>query len=205
MYKLISNTPDERSNITYSWSYWDDAFNEKELHEIEKLCLTKQVENAKVIGTENVDETKKIRKSKVHFYSKNENTSWIFDRFNTAIMSINENFYNFNLNGYHDFQYTEYHASEEGMYDWHMDMLHGQNTQNMTRKLSVVMCLSNPEKDFEGGEFQINVGNQNQPEKIFMKKGRIIFFPSYIIHRVKPVTQGIRKSIVIWVTGPKFI
>ena len=67
------------------------------------------------------------------------------------------------------------------------------------------MCLSDPEKDFEGGKFEINVGNQNEPEKVIMKRGRIIFFPSYLIHRVNPVTRGIRKSIVIWVIGPKFI
>jgi PKHD-type hydroxylase len=86
-----------------------------------------------------------------------------------------------------------------------MDMLHGQNKFNITRKLSLVMCLSDPEKDFVGGEFEINVGNQEEPETILMKKGRMIFFPSYIIHRVKPVTKGIRKTIVIWITGPKFV
>ncbi len=37
-----------------------------------------------------------------------------------------------------------------------------------------------------------------------MIKGRMIFFPSFLIHRVAPVTQGIRRSLVIWVTGPKF-
>jgi len=37
-----------------------------------------------------------------------------------------------------------------------------------------------------------------------MKKGDIIVFPSFMVHRVKPVTKGTRKSIVIWVLGPKF-
>ena len=205
MYKVISNNPEQRSNITYSWAYWDDGFTEDELNKIEEICSSNQTEKAKIIGTQEDNELDKIRKSKVHFYSRNEKTGWIFDKFNSIITIINENYYNYNLNGYSDFQYTEYHASEQGKYDWHMDMLHGQSTPNTTRKLSVVMCLSDPEKDFEGGDFEINVGSENESEKITMKKGRMIFFPSYIIHRVKPVTLGIRKSIVIWITGPKFI
>lgn len=205
MYKVISNNPEQRSNITYSWAYWDDGFTEDELNRIEEICSSNQTEKAKIIGTQDDNELDKIRKSKVHFYSRNEKTSWIFEKFNSIITIINENYYNYNLNGYSDFQYTEYHAVEQGKYDWHMDMLHGQSTPNTTRKLSVVMCLSDPEKDFEGGDFEINVGSENESEKITMKKGRMIFFPSYIIHRVKPVTLGIRKSIVIWITGPKFI
>lgn len=205
MYKVLSNNPEERSNVTYSWAYWDNGFNDDELRRIEEICSSNGVEKATVVGTQDEQELEKIRKSKVHFYTKNENTSWIFDKFNSIITTINENYYNYNLNGYRDFQYTEYHASEDGKYDWHMDILHGQITPNTTRKLSVVMCLSDPEKDFEGGEFEINVGNQNEPEKVIMKRGRIIFFPSYLIHRVNPVIRGIRKSIVIWVVGPKFI
>jgi PKHD-type hydroxylase len=32
----------------------------------------------------------------------------------------------------------------------------------------------------------------------------MIFFPSFMLHEVKPVTEGLRKSIVVWVEGPKF-
>jgi PKHD-type hydroxylase len=32
----------------------------------------------------------------------------------------------------------------------------------------------------------------------------MIIFPSFMIHRVAPVTKGKRKSVVVWVTGPKF-
>ena len=55
--------------------------------------------------------------------------------------------------------------------------------------------------DFEGGDFEINL---SQPEKIDVRKGRAIFFPSHILHRVTPVTKGTRKSLVIWVEGPRW-
>jgi hypothetical protein len=30
------------------------------------------------------------------------------------------------------------------------------------------------------------------------------YFPSYMVHRVTPITSGTRKAIVAWVTGPGF-
>ena len=208
MYKVISNTPDERSSITYPWIWWDDAFTNDELKKIEDTCSHEKMEKATIFGEEDINEIEKIRKTRIHFFKKDQATEWIFNKLNTTITIINESYYNYNLNGYKTFQYSEYHAEENGKYDWHMDTLHGfheKYSKDLTRKLSVVMCLSDPEKDFEGGEFQINMGNQDFPQTILMKKGRIIVFPSYLIHRVKPVTKGIRKSIVIWVVGPKFI
>ena len=73
-----------------------------------------------------------------------------------------------------------------------------------TRKFSLSFLLSEPGVDFEGGEFEINQGEQENPIVAETKKNRIIGFPSWTIHRVKPVTKGIRKSLVIWVIGPKF-
>jgi PKHD-type hydroxylase len=29
-------------------------------------------------------------------------------------------------------------------------------------------------------------------------------FPSYVLHRVKPVTKGTRNSLVAWISGPEF-
>ena len=205
MYIAISNTPEERICTTYTWIYWDNAFTQEELIDLEKYCEKEQTQKATIVGSDDINKTEKTRKSKVKFYGKNEQNAWFFNKVNQISQSINESYYNYNLNGYSDFQYTEYHGSESGEYDWHMDMLHGENKFHMTRKLSLVLCLSDPEKDFVGGEFQINNGNQDEPETILMKKGRMIFFPSYIIHRVKPVTKGIRKTIVIWITGPKFV
>jgi PKHD-type hydroxylase len=36
------------------------------------------------------------------------------------------------------------------------------------------------------------------------ERGLVVAFPAYRLHRVTPVTKGIRKSIVVWTTGPQF-
>lgn len=37
-----------------------------------------------------------------------------------------------------------------------------------------------------------------------MGRGSVIIFPSYVWHRVKPVTRGKRYSLVVWNLGHPF-
>jgi PKHD-type hydroxylase len=181
---------------------------------------TQGVERGTTVGNVEKDETGKeivkqkpnedVRVSNVKFYNwepTNADTAWIFQKMNFVIDSINNQYYGFELNGYDTFQYTEYEAHETGRYDYHMDTIMGKNVpvdMNEVRKLSITMCVNEPGEEYEGGEFQINNGQEKDAETIPTKKGRMIIFPSFMIHRVAPVTKGKRKSVVVWVTGPKF-
>ncbi len=219
-YKSIMNNVWERNIVTYPWVYWDNAFSEEEIQKMCEYFSEQGVERGTTVGATKpdaetgelkIDQTpnEKVRKSNVKFHNRNENTAWIYDRFNWVIQQLNEQFYNFDLNGYDTMQYTEYESTEEGKYDFHMDTIMGRNippdmqTQGI-RKLSIVMLLAEPDVDFEGGEFMVNSGQEQDAEKVEMKKGRIIAFPSWMLHRVAPTTKGKRKSLVIWVMGPKF-
>ena len=133
----------------------------------------------------------------VFFVSPDNDTRWIFEKFNWVIDQINTNWYGFDLEGYSNFQYTEYNADVVGHYDTHMVCFFGQT--GLWRKLSLTVPLND---DYEGGEFQIQPGHA--PEVLPQKAGRVIAFPSFLLHRVTPVTKGVRKSIVIWVVGPMF-
>jgi len=157
---------------------------------------------ANIDRTHLVDEA--IRISNVKFYYPNEETFWIFEKLNYIIELNNQHVWNFDLNGYDSFQYTEYYASEGGKYDFHADLEYSerQKSDPQTRKLSLSVILNEPGVDFEGGEFQILLGND--PITIPQTTGAVFFFPSWVLHRVTPVTKGTRKSMVVWVTGPKF-
>ena len=45
---------------------------------------------------------------------------------------------------------------------------------------------------------------QAVPLPHFKDKGSALFFPSFSWHRVKPVTKGIRRALVVWFRGPKW-
>lgn len=200
-FTTIYNDPYTRVIQTYPWAYWDGAFTEEELKKVEEYCDGHQLERAKTVGSTDEKEVEKVRKSNVLFFKRNSDTAWIFDKLNFILQSANEMFYGFDLNGYESFQYTTYSGNEKGRYDWHMDMNMGCEQTAQTRKLSLTLLLND---DFEGGEFEINGGNHKKPIAVQTQKGRAILFPSFMIHRVKPVTKGTRKSIVVWCLGPKF-
>jgi predicted 2-oxoglutarate/Fe(II)-dependent dioxygenase YbiX len=55
---------------------------------------------------------------------------------------------------------------------------------------------------YKGGDFILYEG-----EKLTLlpkEHGKLIAFPSYTLHEVKPVTKGERYSLVAWITGPQF-
>ena len=65
-------------------------------------------------------------------------------------------------------------------------------------------------EDYEGGEFEIanpNPKGINQNIKFTDKftTGTIITFPSFMWHKVHPITKGTRKVLVGWIVGPSFI
>jgi PKHD-type hydroxylase len=208
-YTTIYNDPYTRGKVVHPWIYWDQTFAEDEIAKIVEYCDNHETKRGSTFSHDadkNLEEVERFRTSNIAFHSRTPETAWIFDRLNFVIQSANEMFFNYHLNGYSFFQYTTYDAKEKGRYDWHMDMCLGEQSRNMLdiepRKLSLTLLLND---DFEGGEFQINLGKEEEAQTIDIPKGRLIMFPSYILHRVKPITKGIRKSLVVWVIGPKFV
>ena len=76
-----------------------------------------------------------------------------------------------------------------------------KSSNNAVRKLSFSVQLSDPDS-YKGGDLLLKISNE--PTSVKRTRGAVIFFPSYILHEVTPVKQGVRKSLVGWVTGPRW-
>ena len=86
-------------------------------------------------------------------------------------------------------------------YDWHCDEMgwtKGKRPNNRIRKISFTVMLND---DFEGGEFEIQTTEKNVVQ---LKKKDVIIFHADTPHRVKPVTKGVRHSLVGWTQGPAY-
>jgi len=107
-YQTLSNSPIERTVITYSHVGWQNSFTTEELDKIVAYCDSVGTERAKVIGTDenDISEIEKKRRTDIKFHPRNEDTAWIFDRLNRIIGEINNQFYNYDLNGFVAFQYV---------------------------------------------------------------------------------------------------
>jgi len=208
-YKRLTNFPEERQKIIYPYCFWNQVFTSEELDVICEISANQELDTAAIFGASNNrtgfgEKNLTVRKSKTSIHNPNEENSWIFKRLNSVIEMCNDRWYNFDLNGYNNYQYTEYHGASNDHYDWHVDIDMSPlntNTHSETRKLSISLLLNN-EEDFTGGDLQI--GHSQNYETPIMKKGTLVLFPSFQLHRVTPVTKGIRKSLVLWVVGPKF-
>jgi PKHD-type hydroxylase len=177
---------------------WDGAFNEGELDRIVAYGDSLDQDKATLADRDFDDEYGAIRITRTAWIAPNPETKWIFDRMQAVIRALNDRVWQFYLNGFaENFQYTVYQGSEGGHYDWHVD----QGDLAQRRKLSLSLQLTDPAQ-YDGCDLQFHAGNHIASAS--RTRGTVIAFPSYVLHRVTPITRGMRKSVVVWTTGPKF-
>jgi PKHD-type hydroxylase len=105
----------------------------------------------------------------------------------------------FELRDYIGVNFNQYTKKNSGEYSWHWD---GTYNDIYDHKLTLVINVST--EAYQGGKFEIfdSGGPKSIPE--IDQTGTAILFPSWLRHRVTPVTEGTRETISIWFTGPNF-
>ena len=145
------------------------------------------------------------------------NDTWIYKEIHPYVQQANiQAGWNFDWNFSESCQFTKYKHNQ--YYDWHCDSWEKPYTENgptkgKIRKLSMTCQLSDG-SEYQGGELEFDFRNYDPPMrdeakhkvqcKEILPKGSIIVFPSFVWHRVKPVTSGTRYSLVVWHLGYPF-
>ena len=159
-------------------------------------------------ATQSLSNDPDLRKTSVNFIRDEDNKAnklaWHFLR------EANKRVFNYDLNYFQEVQFAEY--QEGDFFDWHQDAT-GPDENNELRKLSLTLVLSDPDT-YEGGELQFfnggrpmkDMGNISgeQVAKDIKAKGSVIVFDSSDWHRVTPLVEGTRHSIVCWTVGDNF-
>jgi PKHD-type hydroxylase len=84
-----------------------------------------------------------------------------------------------------------------GSMNWHMDYGPGMISR---RKINIIVQLSDINA-YDGGWLDV----MTKPVMSMSKtRGTMIAMPSFIMHRVRPVTSGIRRSMVLYCHGTHF-
>ena len=186
----------------YAW--WDNGFSDDEISRIisegESRIQTEGQDGSVGMTANDSGVNPDIRTSKVAWF-KQSDAPWLYDKVGWIARQLNGQYFQYDVTGFNDdLQYTVYNSELNGHYDWHMDKGYSQNG-SPPRKLSLVVLLSDPD-EYEGGDLEIITGNNSQV--LEKKKGLVHAFPSFVLHRVTPVTKGTRRSLVIWLCGPKW-
>lgn len=145
------------------------------------------------------------------------NDQWLYDQIYPLLHLANKNAgWNFQFDYSESCQFTIY--GKKQFYDWHLDAWNepynkpfNPKYHNKIRKLSCTILL-NDSKEYKGGELEFAQNYTGRPNKDkiikckeISKQGDIAIFPSFIMHRVKPVTSGTRKSLVCWTLGQPYV
>ena len=143
-----------------------------------------------------------IRRANLRWLPADDDSAWLYDRLDSYIELANSTVFGFDVVGFEGpLQYTEYGPGQ--FFDWHQDI--GPGGAGL-RKISVVCLLSHPD-EHDGGQLEFPgglLGPAPGVEEILSMppQGTLVLFPSYQLHRVTPVTRGLRRSLVSWVVGP---
>ncbi len=143
------------------------------------------------------------RKGSIIWINNDPASKWLYETLVALVVPINFQVFGFEIEGIESLQYTIYDEGGDH-YGWHMDGVTGAalGKGGKSRKLSLSIQLSAPDS-YEGGDLEFMIGS-TKPSFAPRQKGAVILFPSFVLHRVLPVTRGRRVSLVAWFQGPRY-
>ncbi len=94
------------------------------------------------------------------------------------------------------------YSDTKDKYDWHLDI---GNFETSLRKITASIQLSNQD-DYEGGNLELSMTeNTGKGTAVGSREqGTLVLFPSFVGHRVLPVTKGVRYSLIGFMLGNAF-
>lgn len=181
--------------------YWyREGFNKEELEKIYNDLENVPFKEATTFSSNEQTVNKKIRSSRVKWIPRTPEWDWLYTKLVNLAQTANNECWQFDLYSAPELiQYTEYLAEDEGHYTWHQDIGPGMGSH---RKVSITVQLSDSD-EYEGGDLEMWSGGEHV-QKSPRGAGVVFIFPSYMMHRVTPITKGLRRSFVLWVGGNQY-
>lgn len=124
-------------------------------------------------------------------------TDEILDGIEQCVSYANKHYYKFDLSGAvmgdeygtRGFVVNEYYKG--GYFHKHI----GWNPISINNRIKLIAVMQLSE-GYEGGEFAMYTGNDSyMPKEI----GTLAIMPSFLLHEVKEITRGVRRSLISWV------
>lgn len=150
-------------------------------------------------GTVDGDVNSSHRSCKVGWLQFTDETAWVYGRMYDLVCLGNAAAFYFDpIDFVEPIMYVEYEEGDH--FNWHFDL--AAPPPFSSRKIAVTVQLSDSD-DYRGGCLEFCMSPENS-YTVTREKGSVIMYPTYLIHRIQPVTKGKRKSLVLWVGGTSF-
>jgi len=167
-----------KDNINLLCKHIEENYVMEESEEMKSRTATKKA-NVKIIGYKDVE--KYIADSVLEALSINR-------------YSCGYDLYN--LEKDHSVNYTTYDSNNQGEYGWHSD-----SSRNAFFDIKLTLIINISQEDYQGGEFKLFDGGEVEINNF--RPGDLLLIKSHINHKVNPVISGKRKTLVMFLIGPK--
>jgi len=177
---------------------WRGLFTPAQLDDLERHCDTLPLEPARLTGSG----TSGIRTTQVAWVHRNAQTEDLYLRMEAIVLQLNADLFHFALTGLTTMQYAVYRQEEAGYFDWHNDYgrYRGDPGQE-PRKITLSLQMSDG-ASYDGCDLEVRAAHP--VDVAARERGTLMAFRANALHRVTPITRGLRKALVIWAAGPEF-
>lgn len=173
-----------------------EALTPEECERIVTLAAVSPLSDAGLVRAKSHD----IRRADLAWLDDIPEAAWVMDKMVRLVAEANRAAFRFDLDDFAESaQVARYGADRQGHFDWHADI--GAGPLAARRKLTVVVQLSDP-ADYQGGVLELRP--DSNVAQAAVARGTATVFPSFVLHRVTPVTIGTRWSLTLWAHGPGF-
>ena len=178
---------------------WHGLFSAAELDRLEHYCDGLALEQARVTG----DGYHSIRTTRVAWVERNsQTTEALYRKMEEVVLRLNAEHFRSDLSGLAPLQYALYSQSDAGFFDWHID--YGRDNADPAqepRKITLSLQLSDA-GSYDGCDLEVRAAHLIDVAP--RQRGTLVAFRANALHRVTPITRGVRKSLVAWAAGPEY-
>ena len=192
--------------------YRENFLAKEECTKLRDALDTDKLVDANLAGdyTENLVNTNVRRTLNTTFNDEN-----LSKKLNGAIKVANTQYFNYQIESLDKLIFLKYGVDSN--YTWHTDI--GAKKASL-RKLTAIVQLSDKD-EYDGGELEFGITNSTDCQCIDKQhctaeckgdlvrarksQGTLIIFPSFLSHRVTPITNGVRYSLVSWMEGDTYV
>jgi predicted 2-oxoglutarate/Fe(II)-dependent dioxygenase YbiX len=178
----------------------DQIFSDSECDQIRRSADLQTSREAKIGASDGGRTAAKVRSVLEQRLPVDPSSGFPLVRILREICRLNSGLWYFDLTGFvpdDETMLLTYRGSGDH-YDWHIDVGEGESA---SRKLGFTVQLS-ASAEYDGGDLEFY--NFPSDREAFRRKGMLLVFPAFSLHRVTPITRGTRQAVVGWVHGPSF-
>jgi predicted 2-oxoglutarate/Fe(II)-dependent dioxygenase YbiX len=185
------------------WFEFAKVLSDKQIKELNKFIgknYRKKDDNQNAAKTK---DGKLLRTSEVYLTEWHKTKKYLNEAYQRSLYYVNHHFgfQTFPLNDYCDVNLNVYNSKTNSAYGWHQDSSHPYD--NFDAKGTILINMSS--KPYTGGKFYYYFNGDTVHVPALDTPGNVIVLRPGVFHKVDPVTSGERRTLSIFLTGPKQI